>query len=109
MKKNFLVAAIIGFVTLGTANASEVNQDLNQDLNFMTDHEMHDVTGARLKRGFSWGQAMLIVNRQAEQKNIRTGQWAYLGLFAQTLIYSKKTYDVPTFTKIIARVAKQSK
>jgi len=109
MKKNFLAAAIIGFATLGTANASEMNQDLNQDLNFMTDHEMHNVTGAQLEAGFSFREAMLIVNRRADRLGLNIRQRARLGIFAQKLINSRTTYDKRTFVRMIAIEATLSK
>ena len=98
MKKSFIAAAIIGFAVLGTANASEVNQDLN----FMTDHEMHDVSGAKLKWGFSWHQAMNVVKKEANKQKLKPVFHTTLQGFARNLIASKTVYDRKKFTKIIS-------
>ena len=101
MRKSFIAAAIIGFATLGTANASEVNQNLN----FMTDHEMHDVSGAKLKSAFSWHQAMNVVDKYAKKRGLRYSSHERLEGYARRLIASKTVYDRKKFTNHISKKA----
>ena len=97
MKKSFIAAAIIGFAALGTANASEMSQDMN----FMTDHEMHDVTGARLAKKFTTAAAMRIVLNKALEHELKGHQKNALVKFARVLINSRVVYTRARFARII--------
>jgi hypothetical protein len=72
MKKSFIAAAIVGFATLGTAQASETKQDMH----FMNDDEMHEASGAKLGGGYSkqeaWQWTIIRSNTNVLTKQNRT-------------------------------------
>jgi hypothetical protein len=101
MKKSFIAAAIVGFATLGTAQASETTQGMH----FMSDHEMHMVSGAWLVRGFSYNDAMQYAKWLKDKLGFTPAQHKRLKQEAHKMASSKKRYTVSEFKKRMLSMA----
>ena len=95
MKKSFIAAAIVGFATLGTAQASETTQGMH----FMSDHEMHLVSGAWIVRGFSYNDAMQYAKWLKDKLGFTPAQHKTLRKEAHKIASSSTKYTVTEFKR----------
>lgn len=101
MRKSLIAATIVGLAALGSAHASEVNQDMQ----FMTDHDMRDVSGARLAPGVSAQSLRLFTQFRYNQYKLNGNNKKKLMNTANELIRSKKLYSTEDFKYIINQSA----
>jgi hypothetical protein len=101
MKKSLLVAAIFSLSSLGSALASEQNQDMQ----FMGDQKLQEINGALLAKGFTKKDALDIVFETSKYKLTAKERNAVSGSAARMIYVDKEVYDKRTFSRKLKRFA----
>ena len=104
MRKNLITAVIIGVTAFSTANAA----DTNQDVHFITEHEMQDVSGARLAAGFDQIDVIRVLTKTHKMSKLTYADRVKIGKRASEMMRDpNKVYTSRTFQRQLLRYAGQ--